>query len=70
VWPNPLDILATLVATAAMAVAVLPLRAQTPGLTMLAAQIGIAVVVYGALAYLLDIGKLRMKIDGMVRSHA
>jgi O-antigen/teichoic acid export membrane protein len=70
VWPSALDILSTLVATAAMTVVVLPLRSQKPGLLVLVAQIAIGGLVYGALAYALDIGRLRMKIAGMVKSHA
>ena len=70
VWPSGLDILSTLVATAAMMVVVLPLRSETPGLLVLVAQIAIGGLIYGALAYALDIGRLRMKIAGMVKSHA
>jgi O-antigen/teichoic acid export membrane protein len=70
VWPSALDILSTLVATAAMMVVVLPLRAHAPGLLVLVAQIAIGGFVYCALAYVLDIGRLRMKLAGMVKSHA
>ena len=70
VWPRALDILSTLVATAAMVVAVLPLRAQAPGPLILAAQVGLGGFVYGALAYALDIAGLRTKVAGLVKSHA
>jgi hypothetical protein len=53
-----------------MMVVVLPLRAHAPGLLVLVAQIAIGGFVYGALAYVLDIGRVRMKIAGMVKSHA
>lgn len=70
VWPSGLDILATLVATAAMTVAVLPLRAQTPGPFVLAAEVVVGGLVYGALAYALDVARLRTKVAGMTKSHA
>ncbi|WP_158817716.1 lipopolysaccharide biosynthesis protein [Methylocapsa sp. S129] len=69
-WPSALDILSTLVATAAMAVAVLPLRMQPPGLLILVAQVGLGGLVYGAAAYALNVGRFRTKIAGMVRSRA
>jgi O-antigen/teichoic acid export membrane protein len=70
VWPSALDILSTLVATAAMSVVVLPLRAHAPGPLVLVAQVGVGGLVYAAVAYALDIGRLRTKIAGAVKSHA
>ena len=70
VWPRALDILSTLVATAAMAVVVLPLRAQTPGPLVFVVQVGLGGLVYGAVAYALDIAGLRTKIAGMVKARA
>ena len=69
---SALDILSTLVATAAMVVVVLPLRAQTPGLLVLAAQVAIRrSCVYGALAYALDIGRRAdRKSPALVKSRA
>jgi O-antigen/teichoic acid export membrane protein len=68
VWPRAMDILSTLVATAAMLVAVLPLRAQPPGLLVLVAQTGLGALIYGGLAYALDIARLRTRIAAMVES--
>jgi O-antigen/teichoic acid export membrane protein len=70
VWPRALDILSTLVATAAMVVAVLPLRAQTPGPLVLAAQGGLGILVYGGVAYALDIARLRMRVTTLIKSRA
>jgi O-antigen/teichoic acid export membrane protein len=70
VWPSALDILSTLVATAAMTVAVLPLRAHAPGPLILVAQVGLGGLVYGAVAYALDIARLRSRLAGMVRQRA
>jgi O-antigen/teichoic acid export membrane protein len=67
VWPNGLDLLSTLVATAAMAVVVLPLRALAPGPAVLAAQAGLGGLVYGALAYGLDVARLRERIGALRR---
>jgi len=70
VWPRGLDILSTLVATAAMIVAVLPLRSQTPGLLVFVAQGGLGILLYGGLAYVLDIARFRMRIGVLVESFA
>lgn len=70
VWPRGLDILSTLVATAAMVVAVLPLRSRAPGLLVLVAQGGLGILLYGALAYALDIARFRMRIGALVKSRA
>jgi O-antigen/teichoic acid export membrane protein len=69
-WPRELDILSTLVATGAMVVAELPLRAKAPGVLVLAAQGCLGVLLYGALAYTLDIAGLRMRIGALVKSRA
>jgi len=69
-WPRAVDILSTLVATGAMVVVVLPLRAQAPGALVLVAQGCLGVLLYGALAYTLDIAGLRMRIGALVRSRA
>jgi O-antigen/teichoic acid export membrane protein len=70
VWPRGLDILSTLVAAAAMMVVVLPLRAQAPGVLVLVAQMGLGGLVYGAVAYGLDIAGLRTRIAGLVNARA
>ncbi len=70
VWPRGADILATLVATAAMIVAVLPLRSLAPGLLVLAAQAGLGLLCYGAVAYALDIVGVRARTSALVESRA
>ena len=70
VWPRGLDILSTLVATAAMVVALLPLRSQAPGLVVFVTQAGLGILLYGALAYALDIVGFRMRIGALVESFA
>jgi len=62
VWPSGLDILSTLVATAAMVVVVLPLRSLAPGPAVLAAQAILGIVLYGGAAYILDIARVRSRI--------
>jgi O-antigen/teichoic acid export membrane protein len=63
VWPSGLDILSTLVATAAMIVVVLPLRSLAPSPAVLAAQAILGIALYGGVAYLLDIARVRGRID-------
>lgn len=58
-WPRPRDILGALAAAAVMVAAGLPLRDWTPGAGTLAAQILAGAGVYGALAYALDVARLR-----------
>jgi hypothetical protein len=53
-----------------MTVAVLPLRAHAPGPLILVAQVGLGGLVYGAVAYALDIARLRSRLAGMVRQRA
>jgi hypothetical protein len=69
-WPRGVDILSTLVATAAMVVVELPLRAQAPGLLVLAVQATFGLLLYGALAYALDVAGLRMSVGALVRARA
>jgi len=61
-WPALRDISAPIAATVAMALIVLPLRDRTPGLALLVAQVGVGAVVYGALAFLLDIARARSRL--------
>jgi O-antigen/teichoic acid export membrane protein len=70
IWPSALDVLSTLVATAAMAVVVLPLRALPPGPVVLAAQLGLGGLVYGAVAYGLDDARQRGRIGALVKARA
>ncbi len=58
-WPRSRDILAALAATGVMVAAGLPLRDLAPGGATLAAQIVAGVAVYGAIAYALDVARLR-----------
>jgi O-antigen/teichoic acid export membrane protein len=69
-WPRALDILSTLVASAAMVAAVLPLRAQPPGPLVLVAEGTLGLLVYGAFAYGLDIAGVRMRLATLVKSRA
>ncbi len=70
VWPSALDMLSILVATAAMLVAVLPLRSLTPGLPVLIAQAALGALIYGGVAYALDIARLRTRIASLLKSRA
>jgi O-antigen/teichoic acid export membrane protein len=70
IWPSALDVLSTLVATAAMAVVVLPLRALPPGPVVLIAQLALGGLVYGAVAYALDVARLRGRIGAFVKARA
>ncbi len=58
-WPAPRDLGATLLGSAAMAGAVLPLRGLPPGLPTLLLQIGAGALVYGAIAAAFDLAGLR-----------
>ena len=72
-WPALRDIGALVVATAAMTLVEMPLRARAPGLGLLIAQVGLGAAVYGALAYLLDIAQARVRISralGRLRNEA
>ena len=63
-WPALRDIGAPIAATGVLALVVLPLRDRAPGLALLLAQVGVGAVVYGALAYLLDIAQARSRLAG------
>ena len=58
-WPRARDLATSVLATAAMAAVLMPLRGQPPGAMILAAQIAAGVVVYAALVYVFDIASLR-----------
>ena len=70
VWPDAPGLLATLVATAAMAAAVLPLRALAPGGGVLAVETLVGALVYGAVAAALDVARLRERIGALVAGRA
>lgn len=59
IWPPFWDVLAAVLATAAMAVAIMPMRDMTPGFIALFAQVAAGVTVYGFLALVFDIAGLR-----------
>ena len=56
-WPKARDLAVTVLATLAMALALLPLRALAPSILVLAAQVLAGMSVYGALVMLFDIGR-------------
>lgn len=58
-WPRARDILGTLLSSAFMLAAVLPLRGMTPGLFVMMAQIALGASVYLATALALDLASLR-----------
>jgi O-antigen/teichoic acid export membrane protein len=58
-WPRLYDVCATILGTAAMAGALLPLRETEPGFVTLAEQIAAGVVIYGCCVFALDIAGLR-----------
>jgi O-antigen/teichoic acid export membrane protein len=58
-WPRLRDIMATCLGTGAMAAALLPLRAESPGFIVLIEQIGLGIVTYALVVALLDIANLR-----------
>jgi O-antigen/teichoic acid export membrane protein len=62
-WPALRDLGAVIVATAIMGFIVMPLRARSPSLATLAMQTGAGVLSYAALAYLLDVAKIRARIN-------
>ena len=58
-WPRARDLAATVLATLAMSAALLPLRAQAPGILILFTQIGGGMLVYGGMVAALDIAGMR-----------
>ncbi|MBI1867782.1 MAG: oligosaccharide flippase family protein [Methylocystis sp.] len=58
-WPRARDILASVVATAAMAAALQPMRQLTPGLATLCLEVAAGIVVYGGLTLVFDTAGLR-----------
>ncbi len=66
-WPKARDLAATVLATLAMALLLLPLRAREPSVLVLASQILAGMSVYGALVMLFDIAGLRGLVVGRMR---
>ena len=58
-WPSPRDLALTLLGSAAMAAALVPLRALAPGLSTLALQVGLGTLVYGGVVAAFDLAGLR-----------
>jgi hypothetical protein len=69
-WPRPRDLLVPLVATAAMALALWPLRALPPGALTLALQVAVGALVCGAVYWLTDFGGLRAVALARLRPRA
>jgi hypothetical protein len=67
-WPSLRDLGAVVVATGIMAFIVLPLRARAPSLATLIMQVAAGVVSYGALAYLLDVAKVRARLNAFLEA--
>ena len=62
-WPRARDILGALAATVAMALALRPLNALSPGVALLALQACVGATVYGGLAWLFDVARLRQRLQ-------
>ena len=60
-WPRARDLLGAIAATGAMALALRPLAALPPGVGLLLLQATVGAAVYGALAWLLDIARIRRR---------
>jgi O-antigen/teichoic acid export membrane protein len=67
-WPSLREFGAVVVATGIMALIVMPLRARAPSLATLIMQIGVAVISYAALAYLLDVAKIRARTHAFLEA--
>lgn len=62
-WPRLRDLVGTVLSTAAMAVVLLPLRAEPPSLALLLVQMAAGVLVYGGLVALFDIAAIRTMVS-------
>jgi O-antigen/teichoic acid export membrane protein len=61
-WPRSRDLLGALAASAAMALALRPMNALAPGLALLALQAVVGAAIYGGLAWLLDVARVRLRL--------
>lgn len=68
-WPSAREILKAILATAAMAAALLPLREHEPGLQTLAMQVAAGTVIYSFLVAAFDIASLRTILLTRFREH-
>ncbi len=66
-WPRLRDLVLTVLGTAAMAAALLPLRENDPGLATLAEQISAGIVIYGLIVMCCDIAHLRAMLIARLR---
>ncbi len=64
-WPRWRDLASLICAAGTMAVIVLPLRTRQPGVATLLAEVGVGIIAYATLAYLLDIAKLRARLTAL-----
>ncbi len=69
-WPRARDLFGAAAATGAMALALWPLSARAPGLALLLGQATLGAAVYGALAWIFDIARLRSRIKAMIGPRA
>jgi O-antigen/teichoic acid export membrane protein len=69
-WPRARDIAGAAAATAAMALALRPLNGLPPGAALLALQATVGAAVYGGLAWLLDIARLRRRMQALLGRRA
>ncbi len=68
-WPSLRDIVATVLATMAMAAALLPLRERDPGFETLVEQIMAGTVIYSFFVASFDIAGLRTILYAKLRAH-
>ena len=69
-WPRARDILGALAATGAMALALWPLRGLEPSVALLAGQASIGAAIYGALAWIFDVARLRQRVKSLIGPRA
>lgn len=69
-WPSLRDIVAVVLATAAMAAALLPLREHDPGFKTLVEQIMAGALIYSCFVASFDIAGLRTILYAKLRAHA
>lgn len=69
-WPRARDILGALAATGAMALALWPLRGWEPSVAALAAQASIGAAIYGAVAWIFDVARLRRRVTDLIGRRA
>jgi len=69
-WPRWRDLIGVVAATAAMTLSLQALSARPPGVATLALQAGLGSVVYGAVAWLLDVARFRSRLRALFASGA